>query len=343
MVSSFTFLPKRNPANDSTEYQDLNKDKPDNQKVIVKQIEIKSGLDLSQPFQDPPYKLLVADGHYLLWVYEGNKLVYDGKEIYAGENLGGIALSRNGLHYAYVVRTGDTDGFNSYYTTTSNDLYINNKRVTTAKNLVNPAVTDDGRHYFYTLTNDEGALFKHGKEIFRNSYGPILYFLISSDGSTYFASLKIDNGGENSGESLVVNGEEIYRVNIMGLARTEFSKNGRYYAYAIDHLQPEIVSLVINGDTKRTGLNILSRITDLGYYAAWDPTKNKIFINGKEVFDKNALRVYINEDASHYLISTDDGFLLDGNPIQLKNINPRRLLGDIEIVGNIVYVYGLVK
>ncbi len=312
------------------------------QEATIKQFTIKTGIDVKGPFQDLPYGLITANGHYLLYVYETKKLVYDGKEIYTGENFGGMTLSHNGLHYAYVIRNGNTKDF---YANTSNDLYIDGRKITSAQNLGAPAITDDGQHYFYITSNSGGmiggVLFKDDIEIFRHSSG-ILGFWISGDGLKYFASLRnIDSSG-NFVESLIMDGKEIYKGH--ELKDKVFSNDGKHYAYVTSDFETRIQTLIVDGVVKRTsGALNLSQITNSGYYAVWDSVNKKVFISDKEIPVKGDLiRISINDNASHVLIY-DNGWLLDGKSVQFQNIKPEYVIGDYEIVDNTVFVYGLIK
>src|SRR5262245_7460383 len=152
-------------------------------------ITIPVGVDPQGPYQDPPYFLETGGGHYLLYQMDSRKLIYDGKEVYSGDLAGvgqdSMALSWNGLHYAYVLLAPEGKNFH--------DLYVDGYKVATTDLLANPAVTDDGQHYFYTAcisaTGFSGTcLFKDGQDVFDHTDG-ILDFSISRNGDAYLASL----------------------------------------------------------------------------------------------------------------------------------------------------------
>lgn len=313
------------------------------QEVTIKPFTIKTGIDVNHQTQSPLYDLIPANGHYLLYVYETKKLIYDGREIYSGENLGDYTLSHNGLHYAYVVRNGDIENF---YANTSNDLYIDDKKITSAVNLSGPKITDDGQHYFYITSDDGGRiggnLLKDDKEIFRHDAG-ILGLWISGDGSRYFAELRnIDSNG-NFVESLVRDGREIYKGS--ELSHKVFSDNGEHYAYIYadreinTQTDAYMQHLVVDGVAKYESISPdVYQITNSGNYAGKDIANRKVFVNDKEIPNKE--RVFINDDASHILVGNDEGWLLDGKPVQLPNVSDS---SDIEMVGNTIFIYNLVR
>lgn len=304
--------------------------------VTIQTVTIETGIDLSQPSQSPRFWLETGQGHYLLYVVETQKLIYDGSLVYSGAlkaDLGEpIALSHNGLHYAYIASSVDKPDFN--------DLYVDGVKVATAKYLSLPAVTDDGQHYFYTACNNENGitgtcLFKDGKDVFLHSDG-ILGIWISGDGSTYFASLRNLDSNGNFKESLVRNGEEIYKGN--ELADKSFSNNGQHYAYVTVDFNTKVQNLVVDGNpARRSTALILRQVTDLGSYCAWDSAQKKVYVNEREfpVGQESGVMCYINDDGSHVLLY-DGGWLLDGQSIQLPNIQ------DAEFVAETLYVYSFV-
>src|SRR5258706_12761431 len=109
-------------------------------------ITIPLGVDPKGPYQTPPYFLETDGGHYLLFTMDSRKLIYDGKEVYSGDLAGlgrdSMALSQNGLHYAYVLLAAE--GGNFHY------LFINRGKINSADLLPKPAGTDDGQYYFST-------------------------------------------------------------------------------------------------------------------------------------------------------------------------------------------------
>ncbi len=298
------------------------------QKAIINQIIIKTGIDIDKTRQYTPYELKIAKGHYLIWVYDTKKLIYDGNEINSEKNIGGLALSHNGLHYAYIIKNDNT-----------NDLYIDNQKIISASNLQLPAITDDGKHYFYTTTNQTrsigNTLFKDGKEILKHDAG-ILGLWISDEGSNYLTYLT-----ESTGYSLILNGKEIYKG--VELKENKLSDNGLHYVYIEN---PSKIGgtdgkFIVDGEVKLEGANLnYSQITNSGHYAIADTNNRKIYIDNKSyIVNSPVARVFINDNASHYL--TQDGmgvWKLDGNIISLENTK-----GGVEIDDNNIYVYGLVK
>jgi len=299
-------------------------------------ITIPTGIDPTAPSQVPMYFLDTGGGHYLLYVYETQKLVYDGRELYSGQLAdvyGGssAALSHNGLHYAYVIP--GTDGLDF------NDLYVDGTKVETAQHLLQPALTDDA-HYFYTACSSAtgfsgSCLFKDGTDIFLAEHG-ILEYWVNVDGTTYYALLR-------DPQSLVRNGEVIYEGT--ELAHKSFSPNGVHYAY-VSHDENGMQHLIVDGDVVRSSTALfVNQVTDLGSYCAWDSANQLVFINGVEfpVQGDSQIKCYINDDASHSLIHDVGTWLLDGNPVQFPELSPADEIENVEMKGDTWYVYRLVE
>jgi hypothetical protein len=299
-------------------------------------ITIPTRMDLTQPTQAPLYFLDTGGGHYLLYVYETGKLIYDGRELYSGQLAdvyGGwsTALSPNGQHYAYVIPGTDGPDFT--------DLYVDGVKVESAQYLLQPALTDDA-DYFYTACSSAtgfsgSCLFKNGADIFLAENG-ILEYWVNVDGSTYYALLR-------DPQSLVRNGEVIYQG--IELAHKSFSPNGAHYAY-VSHDENGMQHLVVDGVVVRSSTALfVDQVTDLGAYCAWDSANQLVFINGVEfpVQGNSRIECHINEDASHSLIHDEGNWLLDGNPVQFPDLNPADTIVNVEMKGDTWVVYRVVK
>jgi hypothetical protein len=300
-------------------------------------ITIPAGIDLSQPSQVPLYFLDTGGGHYLLYVYETEKLIYDGRELYSGPLAGvyggwSAGLSHNGLHYAYVLPNTEDPDFT--------DLYVDGAKVASGQFISQPSVTDDGAHFFYTTCLSfsgfaDSCLFKDGTDIFLAENG-ILEYWVNGDGTTYYALLR-------DPQSLVRNGEVIYQGT--ELAHKAFSPNGAHYAY-VSTDDASMQHLIVDGIEVRasSALNV-QQVTDLGSYCAWDSASQLVFINGVEfpVQGNSRIECYINDDASHSLIHDEGTWLLDGHPVQFPELNIAEMIAGVEMKGEPWVVYRVVK
>src|SRR5215207_1579187 len=305
-------------------------------------ITIPVGVDPQGPYQDPPYFLETGGGHYLLYQIDSRKLVYDGKEVYSGDLAGlgrdSMALSWNGLHYAYVLLAAEGGNFH--------DLFIDGFKITTAEYLANPAVTDDGQHYFYTgcfsASSFSGScLFKDGQDVFIHPDG-ILDFSISRNGDAYLASLRNFDSNNSFVESLALNGTEIYKGHELANGKL-LSPNGQHYAY-ISLDENNLQHLVVDGvDQRSSEALILHQVTDQGSVCTWDSARSQVVIDAKEIpVSQEGIQCALTEDASHYVIN-DGGWTLDGQPIQFPGVGPNDWIMRVEWTGQAWNVYRLVK
>ncbi len=304
--------------------------------VSIQTIMIHAGIDVSQPSQSPRYLLKAHQGHYLLYVFETQKLIYDGQEIPAGEMkdpMCPLGLSNNGVHYAYAGSSESGSNFS--------DLYVDGQKINNIADLSCPTVTNDAQHYFYTACkNDKGVtgtcLFKDGKDVFDHADGFIGYW-ISGDGSAYLASLRnIDSSGAFV-ESLVLNGNEVYKGG--ELKDTLFSDNGQHYAYISVDPTTHSQALVVDGNAKHSSTALfVDQLTNAGSFCGWDSAQKTVFINDKAVpvTNDSDVQCYINENASHLLLH-DNGWTLDAQPVQLENV------ADADFVGEELYIYSVVQ
>lgn len=307
-------------------------------------ITVPIGIDPTQPTQVPLYLLDTADGHYLLYVYETEKLIHDGRELHSGPLAGvyggwGAALSHNGMHYAYVLPNLEDSDFS--------DLYVDGTKMASGRFFSQPAVTDDGMHHFHTacLSSSgfaDSCLFKDGNELFLHENG-ILRYWINTDGSSYYASLRNFDEAGNFVESLVKDGTEIYKGR--ELSQKLFSPNGAHYAY-LSSDGSGMQNLVVDGVVVHSSSALfVEQITDLGAYCAWDSANQLVLINGVEipVQGNSRIKCYINDDASHSLIQDEESWLLDGHPVQFPELNPRDTIVSVEMKGDVWVVYRVVK
>ena len=303
----------------------------------VERITVSTGVDLSDSGQVPQYSLQVGQGHWLLYVFETERLIYDGTEIASGNLAGlmdfGMALSRNGLHYAYTAPNPDNPGFT--------DLLADGSIVDTAQYLSQPAVTDDGQGYFFLACVGESSfigtcLFKNHTDIFLHGDG-IVDYQVSADGSTFLADLRSFDANESMGGLLVLDGLKVHNgASVMSML---LSGNGQHYAFATVDATTGAQSLHVDGAVVRTSTALhLQQLTDSGSYCGWDAAKRVVFINQQEipVTAESQVQCYINADATQVLVR-DGGWFLNGQPIALENA------ATAEFAGDHLYVYSVVK
>jgi hypothetical protein len=305
-------------------------------------ITIPVGVDPQGTYQDTPYFLETGGGHYLLYQIDSRKLIYDGKEVYSGDLAGlgrdSMALSWNGLHYAYVLLAAEGGNFH--------DLFIDGFKIATAEYLANPAVTDDGQHYFYTACFSASSfsgscLFKDGQDVFIHPDG-ILDFSISRNGDAYLASLRNFDSNNSFVESLALNGIEIYKGHELANGKL-LSPNGQHYAY-ISLDENNLQHLVVDGvDQRSSEALILHQVTDQGSLCTWDSARGQAVINAKEIpVSQEGIQCALTGDASHYVIN-DGGWTLDGQPIQFPGVGANDWIMRVEWTGQAWNVYRLVK
>ena len=313
----------------------------ESQTEAIEVITIPLGLDPHGPYQMLPYFLETGGGHYLLYGIDSKKLIYDGQEVYSGELAGlyrdAMNLSRNGLHYAYVVPSNEGGNFH--------DLIVDEVKVTTAEYLSSPAVTDDGQHYFYTgclsATGFTGScLFKDGQDIYIYP-GGILEYSISRNGDAYLASLRDVDSNNTFTEALALNGTIIYQG--MELKDRLLSPNGAHYAYvSLDENNSQ--HLIVDGVDQRSSQALaLLQVTDRGSVCSWDAAASQVVINANQIpVTHEQIQCYLTDDTSHYLIR-DGGWSLDGKPIQFPGVDPNDKIWRAELTDQGWYVYRLVQ
>lgn len=342
--------------------------------VTIKYIDVKATL------------LAVAEGHYLSGESRnsGSTLYYDGKSILDSKILGkggkldSESLSDNGLHYTFVV-THYLDP--AVPTTAVHDLYVDGKKV---ESIAYPSadypfgspfdnypfVTNDGNDYFY-LRDNQGSLpknnsidlIKDGKSIFNFSKASSFNRLIASqDGLTtlvvYGTGNEITDPNtyvEAKTYSVLLDNKEIFKTSTNSgvIPYSALSPNGKHYAIVKD------TKLFIDGQPRMPDKSFVLlgqyqlQITDSGHYLLIHNNSAKpiIYIDDKEYIPPTGYDQvdagHINDDASHYLIHSAQGWLLDNNPISFSVDNVKPYDPDIyfqgkqslQMQGNTIYVY----
>ena len=123
-IFTYKYLVRRNKQVIQREQsQNINQNKTD---VIIKKIIIPTGIDFSKPAQYYPFDIKTNKGHYLLYLSDLKKLIYDGNTIYSGSPTD-YQLSNNGLHYIYSTKNENSD-----------NIYIDGKKIRSGINMGNP-------------------------------------------------------------------------------------------------------------------------------------------------------------------------------------------------------------
>ena len=324
----------------------------------IKEILVKAGVDVS-PQQDSTFTFLVAQGHYLLWTYENDTVIYDGKIVYVGtttpQNFGtvdSVGLSANGLHYAYAVKTNQINpGWDSAYATHDDDLYLDGQKIISNQNIESIAISDDGQHYMFASTIDTSGsttsttttIYKDGQSVYQAQ--GIDGINLSSDGSSY--STTIYTTGDT--EQLVVNGQLVPNglngFSEGAASNLVFSPNNQHYAYSTP------TAIFVDGQAKYQlkdgNLGGCLQVTDEGHYALCDYARSGFVIDGKLYPNPNVggggVSININSDATHYLIFDSQKWSLDGKTVTFKTIDPQWQEDAVDVVGNTFYVYSLVQ
>lgn len=317
------------------------------QQAVVKEIKVKAGVDVS-PQQDSTFDFRTANGHYLLWTFDNNTLIYDGQKIYQGKNLDSIGLSKNGLHYGYSLVT-NSEQLKTVYDTANDDLYIDGQKIISAQNIQSINISDDGKHYMFAskinsgpyIANAKVSIFKDGESLYE-APGISMIVSMNRDGSSYSAIFS----PTGATYELVINGQ-VAKDNLDGnYSDFVFSPNNKHYAYQTAQ------AIIVDGQTKFQKSDAGSQqgclqITDEGHYAFCDYESSSFVIDGKSypspLVGGGGVSININSDATHYLIFNSKNWILDGKNITFKTINPQWQEYGAEIVDDTVYIYSLVR
>ena len=290
-----------------------------------------------------------------------SNLTYDGKVVdNSKDGINDIALSKNGLHYAYNKITNGTA-----------HIYIDGNMVNSfpaVKNTDPPSsytppylpldrlwVSNNGQDYAYL---DSAGLHKDGKIIYSASPGQTITFpILSSDLNNYIVQQSYFPTPTSSSSSIVINGQIVAsNINDNGNAEVgsgdiplAFSENGAHSIYVVNNKVFVDNKLV----TLPSGLDISSvkylTVNNNGAYGLI--SGNTAYINGTSYniaipgWDKNdsGQSIQISQVGStlHYLnwdYKTYNGankIDLDGNSITLQ----KNTIYDLEFVGDTVYAF----
>jgi hypothetical protein len=289
-----------------------------------------------------------------------SNLTYDGKVVEnIQKDIYNLALSQNGLHYAYNKISNDTahiyidsNMVNSFPAVKNTDLSDPKEYMS----LDNLWVSNNGQDYVYL---DSAGLHKDGKIIYSASPGQTIvgFPILSSDLNNYIVQQSYFPTPTSSSSSIVINGQ-IVASNINDGGNAEigsggvplaFSENGAYSIYVVNN------KVFVNNKpvTLPSGLDISSvkylTVNNNGAYGLI--SGNTAYINGTSYniaipgWDKNdsGQSIQISQVGStlHYLnwdYKTYNGankIDLDGNSITLQ----KNTIYDLEFVGDTVYAF----
>jgi hypothetical protein len=326
---------------------------PIKQNIVLKDIMIHTGLTYKQlhPGQYSPYDIKTANGHYLINIADdfqklSPKLIYDGNIIAVDGKVTSIGISRNGLHYIFVVDRSS--------------LYIDGKKITSDIQMDSPQVTDDGQHYFYLFrkSRDEFSslydiLKKDGNEIYSYNDG-ILTYQISYDGKHYLAGLRNRFFSNNFRGSIIsFDGNNISSDRTVIDGELVLSNNGEHYGYillgeGLDTNSDGVTTQFGKEELYVDGKKILEsktmyslRITDYGNYAV-SALEDRVFYTDKQNLpmksDSNgAFLIFIDNGLNHYL-TLDDKWYLDDKAVKIDSD------GDlVELTESSIFVYKIMQ
>lgn len=320
------------------------------QDIVLKNITIHTGLTEEQlhPGQYAPYELKTANGHYIIKIADDSqkiepKMIYDGNTIVVDGEVTSIGISRNGLHYAFVVN--------------QSDLYIDGKKTASDVQIDSPQVTDDGQHYFYLFreSRDEFSsvyyiLKKDGSEIYSHDDG-IFAYQISHDGKHYLAELRNRVFAGNYGSIISLDGANF--SSNRNVKQLILSNNGEHYGYilggeGLDTNSDGVTTQFGKEDLYVDGKKILEsrvmyslRVMDSGDYAVSAPDDRTFYTSKKNIPMKSdsdgALLVFINNNLDNYLVS-DGKWYLDDKEVEVKDG------GDlVELTDSSIFVYEITQ
>jgi hypothetical protein len=314
--------------------------------LSVKTITIRTGFRCDH-CQNIPYGLVTAGGHYLLNPYQRHRrfyLVYDGRVLRRLDDYYRVpvmALSQNGLHYAYAIEGGS--------------LYLDGHVRPAPGHITALAISNDGRHVYYAADHIPNApywanvLVRDGKPILRRAAG-LADFWISADGSSYAA--EGPNGSLGMGAPTVfLNGKVVYdspRSKDHGqiLLPVYLSRNGKHYGYTLVRIWgvapgrgASWMKAVVDGQVRQmvtdphgSVTRILLQVTGAGHYPTCDGA-NHSYLDTRRY--PGSCPIYITDDARHVLV---DGarWTLDGRPVGLS---PRQCCDEVDLDHGMVYNY----
>lgn len=318
----------------------------------IKNITIKTTVDLARNYENPPFTLLTGGGHYLFQENGFNldgriTLSYDGRELYSGSYLNVYnnvtTLSPNGEHFGYVIENeGNTE-----------DIYVDGVKVGSTTGVIHEFVVTDTADYYYTLTKyvmedpestHRLSLYKNQKKILsypRNSFGEVL--TVSPDGKHYVLWMRDYKNGERI-DHFLFDGKET-KVD-KEIRDVYFSKNWHHYAEIIGKGgENDITKLVIDGTVIKevTGPLRFGELLDTGAFSYYltspviDNIRTEFPVIEDKTFPFTTTKALMTEDGNHVLTQNRaNKWEFDGKALA---ISPAEKYDKVEIVGNTIYVY----
>lgn len=276
----------------------------------------------------------------------GGKLVYDGRTVYAGNDLEeSYVISQNGLHYAYMRYGSD-----------SSNIYVDNKLVKTIPSQTPTSVSlygvsNNGQQYAYAYAGLLRNMLYRNSSLLYTSSTPIELADFDSDLSHYIAAVQFGNKSNSPISQFIKDGHNI------GTGIQAFiSSNGAHTIALMSNTGTGLSNVQVDGkpvgkvastadDPQETIVN------DNGSYAFTDFANHSVNMNGKadsiptaipDDCGQHCLNLFaINQDATHYVVgdykpvgTTKPIWDLDGKPINLNGA-----VEGLEFNGNTLYVY----
>jgi hypothetical protein len=270
---------------------------------------------------DPNMQTRFASGHWLYPDDVNNTIVYDGTVVVHGHPVT-VALSQNGLHYAYTLGRGLS-------------VYVDGRAVATGTYLPAVfAVSDDGGTVLYSDSNpagDAGVIYRNGVPVFRAQYG-IGQAVGSADAMHYTAVV------DGFPLTLVHDGHTVATSGITGMSTPMISPDGTHYG-VVSTAQGDGVSMVDGASIlPSTETGGPAELTDTGDWAVVAGGNDEPLVDGV-VKGPSAYEVVITSDARSVAIATNAGVVLvNGTPVDSVSIQTAWL----EIDGTTLYIYNTV-
>lgn len=316
---------------------------PPEPKPVTTSVEIKADEELYSLQYGVDYGIEVSGKNYLVEVYKSPKrVIYNGKEVYRGEDLKGAILSANGQHWATETvrdeqRTKRDENTKILQTTTVqvSTITIDGTKWGEKDN-ANLIGLNDGAVPEYLIRTgkqtpsqygdalNEEVVYNGETERLKTSYGVVSYGS-SADGNSWYATT--NNPSTKEVFDFFVNGSKKDSLDARILSRVSIDKDGNYLLAFCKEQTVSIgvgnigkdCQISVNGNTRTTisGTVHLARVLGTGEtYAGLDKELRQSFIKNKREDlnlehrkdldeDQNTtLEVYLNESANKFAIVT---------------------------------------
>jgi hypothetical protein len=262
-----------------------------------------------------------ASGH---WVYAddlNDTIVYDGKVVARGHPVT-VALSQNGLHYAYTMAKGLS-------------VYIDGHPVATGTYIPAVfAVSDDGASVLYSDTagrDGGGSIYRNNAAIFRATNG-IGEAVGSADAMHYTAIVF------GLPATLIHDGKLVTSSGVTGASAPLISPDGAHYGLDSSGQDGGVTSVDGVAVLPASQWGRVYQITDSGHWVLVDYPRGSLPIVDGVAKGPPSNQAVISDDGQEIALDTVSGaILVNGKSIGRGPRDPW-----LEIEGNTLYVYNIV-